>query len=368
MNVIFRVDASFEIGNGHVMRCLTLAIALVRYGAQCNFICRDLPGNLIDLIRSRGFNVDVLPAPLGNFPNVGLQSKGDIDYSLWLGVDPETDWVQTRMAIKAKHPDCLVVDHYGLNKPWESAARALCHRLIVIDDLVDRFHDCDFLINQNFGTTKLLYEGLVPSDCKVLAGERYALLRREFAEFRSLSLLRRGTPLVRNILITMGGVDQKNITTLVLRVIDACNFQGDIKFTVVMGPNAPWLDDVRNFAERMSKSVYIRVNVENMAGLMAESDLAIAAAGSTTWELCCLGVPAIMIVLADNQRETANRLQKELNSMILEITPNFEDELKRCIEHIINNTSVQISLSKKSRRIIDGLGSNRVASAISDGA
>lgn len=366
MNVIFRVDASFEIGNGHVMRCLTLAITLKRYGAQCNFICRDLPGNLIDLIRGRGFNVDALPAPLVHFPNVSMQTKGDIDYSLWLGVDSETDWAQTLMALKGEHPDCLVVDHYSLNKSWESAARDSCHKLIVIDDLVDRFHDCDILINQNFGTTKLEYEGLVPSDCKVLAGEKYALLRREFSEFRSLSLLRRGIPFVRNILITMGGVDQKNITTLVLRVIESCNFPGDIKFTVVMGPNAPWLEDVRNIVDRMNKSVCIRVNVENMAGLMAESDLVIAAAGSTTWELCCLGVPAILIVLADNQRATANRLQQELISMIMEITPNFEDELGRCIEHIINNVSAQISLSKKSRKIIDGLGSFRVASAISD--
>ncbi len=368
MNVIFRVDASFEIGNGHVMRCLTLAIALESCGARCSFICRDLPGNLINLIRSRGFNVDVLPAPLEDFPNAGLQSKGGIDYSLWLGVDSKTDLVQTQMAIKGEHPDRLVVDHYGLNKPWESAARASCHKLIVIDDLVDRFHDCDLLINQNFGATKIAYEGLVPSNCKILAGEKYALLRREFAEFRSLSLLRRDSPLVKNILITMGGVDQKNITTLVLRVIEACYFPEDIKFTVVMGPNAPWIDDVRNFAESMSKPVCIRVNVENMAGLMAGSDLVIAAAGSTTWELCCLGVPAIMIVLADNQLATANRLQKELISMILEITHNFEDELKRGMEHIINNASVQISLSKKSRRIIDGLGSLRVASAVSDGA
>jgi UDP-2,4-diacetamido-2,4,6-trideoxy-beta-L-altropyranose hydrolase len=232
----------------------------------------------------------------------------------WLGTDWATDAQDTQQTLRARKGqpvDWLVVDHYALDACWEESLRRQAKRIMVIDDLADRPHLCDLLLDQNLGRSKRDYEGLLKCKTTSLIGPHYALLRPEFAALRAHSLARRQTnPQLRRLLITMGGVDADNATGKVLTALQRCNLPVDLQVSVVMGPHAPWLAQVQAQAAQMPWLTEVSVGVANMAQLMAESDLAIGAAGSTSWERCCLGVPTIQIVLAQNQEAIAHALSR----------------------------------------------------------
>jgi UDP-2,4-diacetamido-2,4,6-trideoxy-beta-L-altropyranose hydrolase len=296
--LVFRADASSNIGTGHVMRCLTLADALRASGADSLFLCRPMEGDLIGAIRARGHRVRALPecAPHVAADWTGEDQVGDAECcSSALAHEPKADW--------------FVVDHYGLDYIWESMMRPFCRRLMVIDDLADRAHDCDLLLDPGLGRCEADYADLLPPTATRLLGPQHALLRPEFAAHRTESLARRVTPALKRILVTLGGSDSENVTCKVLDALDSAPLPAGVEITVVMGPSAPWLDAVRLRASAMRAPTLVLSGVSNMARLMTDSDLAIGAAGSTAWERCCLGLPSIQMVLADNQREIANTLQ-----------------------------------------------------------
>lgn len=303
MNVVFRTDASIDIGTGHVMRCLTLAAALRERGAACRFVCRAHSGHLIDVIRQRGFVVATLPvSPL---PVVDLQLR----HSAWLGSDQASDARETLATMAGQAVDWLIADHYGLGLAWERALRPACRRIMVIDDLADRRHDCDLLLDQNLGRLASDYDGLVSRSCRLRIGPVYALLRPEFAAVRSRSLARRAAlPGIRRLLVTMGGVDKDNATGKALGALNTASLPSDCRICVVMGRHAPWLRQVREQLAGLPWATEMQVDVRDMAGLMADSDLAIGAAGTSAWERCCLGLPTLVAVLADNQRQCAAAL------------------------------------------------------------
>ncbi|MFB9985613.1 UDP-2,4-diacetamido-2,4,6-trideoxy-beta-L-altropyranose hydrolase [Mesorhizobium kowhaii] len=304
MQIAFRTDASIEIGTGHVMRCLTLADALRERGAECQFICRLHNGHLMDLIAERGYMAVALPKP----PKEAIKACTVPPHAYWLGTDWARDAQETCQAIAAV--DCLIVDHYGLDRRWEEELRSACRLLMIIDDLADRPHNCNLLLDQSLGRTEQDYNGLLSAHAITLLGPDYALLRPEFAELRVESLARRLQPKLEHVLVTMGGVDRENVTGLVLDALDLCTSPTNLRFTVVMGPHAPWLPQVRARALRMQRPTQVLTGVRDMARLMVGSDLAIGAAGSTTWERCSLGLPTIQIALADNQKEMAAVLAK----------------------------------------------------------
>lgn len=302
MNVVFRADASLEIGTGHVMRCLSLADAVRTQGAHCRFICRAQAGHLEEVIRSRGYAVSLLPLPT-DIQDLALKSDRPMPYAQWLGVSWQDDLTQT-LAAFAETDDCdwLVVDHYALDSNWERRMREVSRHLMVIDDLADRPHDCDLLVDQNLGRVPADYVNYVPATCKILTGSQYALLNPEFARLRARSLGRRdGVTDVQHLLISLGGVDKDNATGNVLAALQPCDLPINCRITVVMGPSAPWLNSVRSQAASMPWPTRVLVNVKTMAQLMLESDLAIGAAGTTSWERCCMGLPAVVIALAENQ-------------------------------------------------------------------
>jgi UDP-2,4-diacetamido-2,4,6-trideoxy-beta-L-altropyranose hydrolase len=307
MKVVVRTDASLQIGTGHVMRCLTLADALKARGAECDFICREHTGHLLDLIRQRGHTAHGLSVSAGGNAQA---SRGDSlpMHAAWLCGDWRDDAAQTHAILKSIQPDWLVVDHYALDARWERSVRLSCHNLMVVDDLADRQHDCDLLLDQTLGRTAEEYQDLVPVDCAILVGAKYALLRPEFTALREYSLKRRGTPRLESILISMGGVDQQNATSLVLNGLKACPLPNGTRITVVLGKQSPWLNSIKEQASHMPWRTEVRENAADMAQLMADSDLAIGAAGSTSWERCCLGLPTLMVVLAENQRMVASAL------------------------------------------------------------
>jgi len=306
--IAFRTDASLDIGTGHVMRCLTLAEALTASGAECRFICREHPGHLIEHIRSKGYRLHALPV---EEKGGAYQPMDNASYAHWLGSSWETDATETKAILMEQMPDWLVVDHYALDARWEQALQGSYKKLMVIDDLADRFHACDLLLDQNLGREPGDYEARVPARCRCLIGSRYALLRPEFAALRECSLQRRQTPELKRLLITMGGVDQSNATGKVLEALKACPLPFDCQITAVMGASAPWLEQVRSLAATMPWTTTVRVNISDMAQVMADSDLAIGAAGSTSWERCCLGLPTLLVILAANQEKGAIALQQK---------------------------------------------------------
>ena len=366
MRLCFRVDASLQIGTGHVMRCLTLAEAFQKAGAQCHFISRAHPGHLLDHIRQRGFSLTVLPMDPSE-PVVRQESVegfARVAHADWLGCDWLTDAGQTHTALIDHKPDWLVVDHYALDQRWEQVLQPHCRKLMVIDDLADRLHQCDLLLDQNLGRQTADYENLVPADCKLLVGPHYALLRPEFATLRKYSLQRRQQPVLKNILISMGGVDQPNATGRVLQALKHCQLPGDCRITVVMGEQAPWLTQVQALAGDMPWPTQVLVNIHDMAQCMANSDLAIGAAGGTSWERCCLGLPSLIIVLADNQKSGAQALQEAKVAQLLGSLSDIEKKLPLAINALSSaHTSQHMlrELSAAAAELTEGFGLHKVS-------
>ena len=277
------------------MRCLALAHALKAQGEKCHFVSREHPGNMTSRIEAEGFPVVRLPAPKGAAP------KGPPKHAGWAGVDWEQDAEQTRAAIGAKCPDWIVLDHYAFDARWQHAVRPVCARVMVIDDLADRPHKADLLLDQNLGRSTTDYDGLVHESCQRLIGPRYALLRPEFAAARAQALTSRSGRGLKHLLISMGGVDSPDATSAVLSALQSAPLPEGLRITVIMGSNAPALDRVRALAQEIPRPTEVVVDVTDMAARMAAADLAVGAAGATTWERCCVGLPSIVATIADNQ-------------------------------------------------------------------
>lgn len=358
MHIVFRTDASIQIGTGHVMRCLTLADALRERGATSTFVCRQHSGHLLDVIAHRGHHAVALPS-LATTTN---RISDDTAYAAWLGTDWQTDAQQTREALGGDGVDWLVVDHYALDQRWEQALRPYCKNLMVIDDLADRKHDCDVLLDQNLGRSPQDYAGLLKPHTATYIGPQYALLRPEFAHLRSQSLARRSEPQLKHLLITMGGVDKDNATGQVLQTLTACHLPRDLRITAVMGPYAPCLAEVKQQAAQMSWSTEVLVGVSDMAQLMADSDLCIGAAGSTSWERCCLGLPTVMLILAANQHDAAIALSGMGAVKCINQPAQLVTDLKRFIENI---DGLQMKrFSAQSAAICNGRGSEVIAAQL----
>ncbi len=300
MKVAIRVDASRRVGTGHVMRCLALARALREKSAHVVFISRAADGDLIPFISAEGFEVRSLkdvPSP----PNTD-----DGVYAQWLGVPVETDARESSACLKPEAPwDWVLVDHYALDARWEKIVKASVRKIFVIDDLANRPHDCDALLDQNLqADMETRYRSLVPKDCRLFLGPRFALLRSEFREARRQLKPRDGT--VKRIFIFFGGVDPTNETEKTLRAfrqLEASKLSLDVVVTSV-NPNA---ESVRKLCAELPVARFHR-DVKNMAALMAQADLAVGAGGVTSWERCYLGLPSILLILADNQTGPAEAL------------------------------------------------------------
>lgn len=360
MKVVFRADASVEMGTGHVFRCLTLARLLVQQGAEVGFVCRDLPGNLIDFLRDHGFRVATLPAP---------HAADDINdfseaprHAAWARVSWQVDQRQVKAACaELGVADWLVVDHYAFDQRWEEGATPWAKKILAIDDLADRRHAADLLLDQTLGRTDSDYEGLVPAKCRKLLGAKFALLRPEFAEARAPALdsrsHRRG---VRRVLVTAGGTDPENVTGKILEAVEAC---GTAVFVdVVLGNGAPHIDEVKEKAARLGEHVRVLVGVANMAALMSEADLAVGAAGTTSWERCCVGLPALIVTTAENQWSIAQALDRAGAAKLLGSQDHLEVEaIRAAVMTLLDDYTSLRAMSEAAASICDGQGAARVA-------
>jgi UDP-2,4-diacetamido-2,4,6-trideoxy-beta-L-altropyranose hydrolase len=354
--VVFRADASLEIGTGHVMRCLTLANALANGGADCAFISGEHAGHLADLIRAHGYAIHLLPVPTVGY--AAPVTPGS--HAGWLATSWEEDAMRVRTLLADSPPDWLVLDHYAIDARWERSLTDVRKRLLVIDDLADRPHDCDLLLDQNLCRSIVDYEGLIVQPCQILAGPDYALLRPEFNKLRGVSLRRRQTVSGFSVLVTMGGVDVPNATGLVLETLKTIPLPPNARIDVVMGAHAPWLTSVVECARTMPWQTDVHVNPPSMARLMVSSDLAIGAAGTTALERCCLGLPSLQAVLADNQEKGAAALELAGAAMCIGRPEDISRTLPNLMPRVLNRGTLN-AMSMAAFAVTDGGGATRVA-------
>jgi len=298
MNITFRTDSSLQIGSGHIMRCLTLADELRQRGAEVTFVCREYPGTMIGLIETKGYPVVRLAQAEAEY----AVAPDDLTHAAWLGVPWQQDASDTITAVRDARPQWLIIDHYAIDHRWEELLRPHVGKIMVIDDLADRAHDCELLLDQNlYPEMELRYDNLVPAGCQKLLGPRYALLRPEFAAARKTLRQRSGE--IKRVLIFFGGVDPTNETTKAVEAVAAINFR-QFEVDVVVGGGNPHQTQIQNFCTAQDGFHY-HCQVNNMAELMAAADLAIGAGGTATWERCALGLPSLVVVLAENQVDLA---------------------------------------------------------------
>jgi UDP-2,4-diacetamido-2,4,6-trideoxy-beta-L-altropyranose hydrolase len=298
MRVAIRADASERIGAGHVMRDAALAESLRDRGAEVRFLCRDLPRNLVDWLQEQGWPATRLAAPTAPVSGEG--------YAAWLGVSSDQDAEDTLQVLRDDPVDWLVVDHYALGAAWEGRMRPVARHILAVDDLADRPHDCDLLLDQNYAHPgQARYAGLVPPGATIRLGPRHALLRRQFAALRAAALARRDGRLER-VLVFMGGADPGGETEKALSGLLELG-RGDLAVDVVVGNSNPRRGSIADWCGELP-GVRFQCQTPHMAELMAEADLGLGAGGSAAWERCVLGLPAIVAVLADNQAPIAGGL------------------------------------------------------------
>lgn len=356
MRFLFRVDASLQIGAGHLMRCLTLANALSLRGAQCLFVTRQHPGNLNALIVRAGHALHSFSQPITIEPPAGPGRKM---YQAWLGVSVEQDAEETAAIAERFAPNWIVEDHYALDDAWESCLSSPGRKLMAIDDLADRPHMCEILLDQTFGRQPGEYDLLVPPETRLFCGAEYALLRPEFSQWREHSLSRRDIPILKRVLISLGGMDQDNVTCEVLRALRSCPLPEECEIVIVVGETAPWREAVKTLAATLPWQTEVHVGVTEMAALMASCDLAIGAAGSSTWERCSLGLPSIMLVVADNQLNAA-KILSQTGAVAGLLRAELDVALAPLIARCVKEPSWLKVMSERSRLITDGNGVERV--------
>lgn len=333
MLVAFRTDASPGIGTGHVMRCLALAEALGP-GNECVFLCRDQElGALADRIDAGGHKLLRLQEGTADECGRKLRPFGKVDW--------------------------LVVDHYQLDRAWEAEMRSASQRILVIDDLANRVHDCDLLLDANYHPDEPeRYDDLVPSHCERLLGPRYALLRSEFSALGASGPTDPKIASSVRILVMFGGADADNLTG---RTIDAIAGLGlDAHIDVVAGPLYPFIADLEQRLTQLP-SATLHHAPGNIAELMAAADLAVGSPGTTSWERCALALPTIAIAVADNQEAMAQQLGLWGAHLYLGRHGELRDgDLQTAIRLMAGNTTMRLAMARRAREITDGRGAQRV--------
>lgn len=362
MLIYIRADASFQIGTGHVMRCLALADQLRKQGDTIRFLCRNHQGNLVSFIRNKGYSAYLLN---DNSEDNLYSYSGKPQHEQWLGVPWQVDADQTveRLQEAEESIDWLIIDHYGLDEKYEKKLRFYVKNIMVIDDLADRQHDCDLLLDHNYYIDReTRYDGLVPSECRILTGSNFALLREEFHTARKALHQRDGS--IRSLLLSFGGVDLTGETLKALRATEQLAHEG-LRVKVILGKMNPNASSIIEFCGQMPNCSYYE-HVDNMTKHMIEADLAIGSGGTTTWERCCLGLPSLVVTTAYNQERLSEHISQTGAIFYLgtsnEVTSQLiHDQVRRMMQ----NRSLCLDMSSRASTLVDGLGTKRIAKELS---
>ena len=349
MKVVFRVDASHAIASGHINRCLALAQSLRKRGADCTFVSREVDGNLLASVVDAGFEQLVLAGPLELSPLELSQSAAQV---------PAAEDAQgTIEALAGERPAWLVIDHYGIDESWECMLRPHVDRILVIEDLANRHHECDVLLDQNFSLMGLeRYSGLVSEDTLLLCGTKFAMLQPEFAQQRWAP--KRGCSTGLQAFISFGGSDRENLTGLTLEAFQLPAFKG-ITLDVAIGQHNPNRDSLEELiAERPNSRAHYAP--KSLAPLMASSDFAIGAGGTTTWERFCLDLPSVVIASAENQIASCESLAAaERINYVGFWTDVTVATHQASIQQVVD--ALESTDRASPEPLVDGLGAERVA-------
>lgn len=352
MRIVFRADASTQMGSGHIMRCMCLAEALQKHQAQIWFIVRHITDYLEQILRDKGFQVILLPDQ--------NSQTDDLFHSEWLGVSQIDDALATCKVLQhlEKPVDWLIVDHYAIDHRWERILKPLVDKVLVIDDLADRIHDCDILLDQNqYLNLSSRYKNKVHEDTQLLLGSRYALLRNEFRVARQQKK-QEFNPQVRKILIFFGGMDKENYTGKLLNSLEHDQLSQQLKFVVVIGAQHPDLNHIKKLCEQFDYELHI--NSTKMAELMLQADIAIGAGGSSSWERCCVGLPSLAFAIARNQIQLTEdaALQGLIDSP--NIDWNNPESIRQIVMGFIHNPLARQRIFHTAFNAVDGKGTQRV--------
>jgi UDP-2,4-diacetamido-2,4,6-trideoxy-beta-L-altropyranose hydrolase len=334
---VFRADASAAIGGGHVMRCLALADHLAEIGWSCGFAVR--PETLAAVSALAASRHDILPL-----------SRRESD---------EADEIRL---YTLQRIELLIVDHYQRDAKFESACRPWARRILAIDDLADRIHDADLLLDQTLGRHPTEYASCVPAGCRMLLGPMYALLRPQFARQHPCALARRHDGL-RRVLICMGNSDPHDVTSTALRAVgmSGINITGD----VVLGSISPNLAAVENEIARYKGKIRLHVDAPNMADLMLKADVSIGSSGFIAWERCSMGLPTIAVVVAANQRTiAANLAAVGAIRLVGDVADCSDEKISAALADFARRPELLSEMSRKAAAICDGGGVERTVSAI----
>lgn len=324
---LFRCDAGATMGGGHVMRCLTLADAMAATGWTCDFAVAP---ETLDIVTG------------DRFGDHGLKILGD-------PFDPE---------MTPDGYDLAVIDHYGLNASYETGLRHAARRIAVLDDFPTRPHDCDLLIDQNYGRTVADYRGVIPAAATALCGTDFALLRPAFPALREAALARRGGGAAGRVLVSLGLTDVGGVTGDVMERLLA--METGVAFDVVIGPAAPSRERLTELAAR--DDVTLHIATDDMAALMAAADICVGAGGTTSWERCCLGLPTVLLVLADNQRDIAASLDEAGAATALSAWNG--GEVEAALSRLLGDHSAREAMARAASMLCDGGGAERAAAEL----
>lgn len=355
MNIAFRADASTEIGVGHVMRCLTLANELKKYGARIRFVGYGLSAFLLDMLVLRGIE---FVSPDREITN---DQFNELSHAKWLGASQVHDAHATSRALSDRLWDWIVVDHYALDKRWETILRPHAKRLLVIDDLADRAHDCDLLLDQNlFTNAGARYADKLPAHCVLMLGPHYALLQPEYAELHRHTSPREGP--IKRIMVYFGNADALDLTGMAIRAFLLLG-RSDIALDVVVHACNPQIESIRQKTIG-HRNIVLHSDLPTLAPLMAQSDFAIGSGGTSSWERCCVGLPSLVITLADNQRVITEELDR-LGAVrwlghVGAVTVSI---LAHALEQFLSE-DLPKTWSQTCQRVVDGRGCSRVRSVM----
>ena len=365
MKVAIRTDASHAIGSGHLMRCLALASEMRRSGWSVKFITSGREKKWISLVHQYGFEYVLINTLIDssltfrNFDDAITKSVSSNFSMAW-----RNDVIETKKALRGEIFDWIVVDHYNLDVRWESAVRPCTKRILVIDDLADREHDCEILLDCVYGRTNDDYAKLVPAGCKLLLGTSYALLRPEFSKWRNYALDRRQEcDVVKKVLVSLGGVDKENLTGLVLDTLQKVEWDANVMIEVVVGHGFKHKRCIKEQIASIPLRVALDIGVDDMGRRIAEADLGIGGFGISTWERFCLGLPSVNIVTENNQINAIGMLQRELFSGLI-YSDSIKTSLTTYIEKISSDKSVYRKLAECCSLLVDGSGLPRTVNEI----
>lgn len=288
--IVFRFDADETIGTGHAMRCATVSRRFEELGWPCYWAVTQRTATFLGR--------RIQPGQLIILPDVASQ-------------DQRAEAELGAIAAQVADISLLVIDHYALPGDFAARARALARQIMVFDDFADRPVEADIVVNATPGVSRSSYSGLAAQSAKLLVGGMAAAIRQQFAARRGVTLARRQASAsgINRVLISFGGVDPLDGTSLAIDAVRAALPTGMVD--VVLGANAPHFNRIQSMIAGLPQfgaRFRLLQDVAEMADLMAQGDLCIGAAGTTSWERCCLGLPSLLVGIAENQRANAEVL------------------------------------------------------------